>query len=133
MILAAVELPLPVRIAVCVCAATAGLAAIQSVFLLRGAKAVRALRWTDKGQMTAFLGREKNEYSVTVRPGSFRLGRLGLLLWLDTGDGSRAVYIDAGMQDRRALRSLCRLLSGRFQNDPRTSGCQQADTIRPKV
>ena len=82
--------------------------------------------------MTAFLGREKNEYSVTVRPGSFRLGRLGLLLWLDTGDGSRAVYIDAGMQDRRALRSLCRLLGGRFRSDPRTSDCHQADTIRPK-
>jgi len=133
MILAAVELPLPARIAVCVCAATAGLATIQSVFLLRGSKAVRALRWTDKGQMTAFLGREKNEYSVTVRPGSFRLGRLGLLLWLETCDGSRAVFIDAGLQDRRALRSLCRLLSGRMPNDPRPSGCRQADTIRPKV
>jgi hypothetical protein len=133
MILAAVELPLPARIALCACAATAGLVAIQSVFLLRGSKAVAAVQWTDNGQMTAFLGPEKNEYSVTVRPGSFRLGRLGLLLWLDTGNGSRAVFIDAGMQDARAFRGLCRLLSRPVPRASRASPHGQAATIRPKV
>lgn len=118
MILAAVDLPLPARIAICICTATAALVAIQSVFLLRGSNGVQALQWTDKGQITAFLGREKNEYPVTVRPGSFRLGRLGLLLWLDTGHGSRAVFIDAGLQDARAFRGLCRLMSGPARSFP---------------
>jgi hypothetical protein len=133
MILAAVDLPLPVRIATCVCAATAGLVAIQSVFLLRGSNAVRAVQWNDKGQMTAFRGQEKNEYPVTVRPGSFRLGRLGLLLWLDTGDGSHAVFIDAGLQDPRAFRGLCRRLSRPLPRASRASPHGQADTIGPKV
>jgi len=118
MILAAVDLPLPARIAICLCTATAALVAIQSVFLLRGSNGVRAVQWTGKGQITALLGREKNEYLVTVRPGSFRLGRLGLLLWLDTGEGSRAVFIDAGLQDPGAFRGLCRLLSGPAQRLP---------------
>jgi len=134
MILAAVDLPLPARIATCLCTATAALVAFQSVFLLRGPNGVQALQWTDKGQITAFLGRrEKNEYSVTVRPGSFRLGRLGLLLWLETGDGSRAVFIDAGLQEPRAFRGLCRLLSGPVPGASRASAHGQADTIRPKV
>ncbi|HEY5973073.1 MAG TPA: hypothetical protein VIT22_14130 [Pseudoxanthomonas sp.] len=111
MILAAVDLALPARIAVCVCAATAGLATIQSVFLLRGSRAVRALQWNDKGQINAVLGGRKDEYPVTVRPGSFRLGRHGLLLWLETGHGSLAVFIDASKQEPRAFRSLCRLLN----------------------
>jgi hypothetical protein len=110
-ILAAVDLPLPARIAICVCAATAGLATIQSVFLLRGSRAVRSLQWNDKGQINAVLGERKNEYPVTVRPGSFRLGRQGLLLWLETGHGSFAVFIDAREQEPRAFRGLCRLLN----------------------
>ena len=121
MLLAAVDLPLPVRIAICVCAATAGWASLQSVFLLQGPKSVRALLWNDKGQIRARLGSVETEYPVTVRAGSFRLGRQGLLLWLDTGEYTRAVFIDAKSQEIRAFRRLCRLLNGplgRFPGEP---------------
>ena len=43
-------------------------------------------RWngTTKVKSTQCWAGRKNEYPVTVRPGSFRLGRHGLLLWLET-------------------------------------------------
>jgi hypothetical protein len=120
-LLVAVALPLPVRIAICVCAATGAGSSLQSVFLHRGSNAIRALVWTDKGQMTALLESGQTGYPVTVRPGSFRLGRHGVLLWLDTGEHRRAVFVDAGSHEVRAYRSLCRRLNGapgRFPGEP---------------
>jgi len=120
-LLAAVDLPLPVRIAICVCIATAGWVSLQSVFLLRGPKSVRALLWNDKGQIHALPGSGETEYPVTVRAESFRLGRQGLLLWLDTVESTRVVFIDSKSQEIRAFRRLCRLLNGRpgrFPDEP---------------
>ena len=77
-LLVAVAPPLAVRIAICVCAATGAGFSLQSVFLHRGSNAIRALVWTDKGQMTALLESGQTGYPVTVRPGSFRLGRHGV-------------------------------------------------------
>jgi hypothetical protein len=110
MTLCALELSLPARIAICVCAATASQRAIQSVFLLRGPNAIREIRCNQSGQMFAILGRSSRELSVALAPGSFRLGRRWLLLWLQTCDGVHGVFIDSGAQDPKDFRALCRRL-----------------------
>lgn len=116
-ILGALDLPLPARIALCLCAATICITTIQSVFLLGGPNAVRALQWSESGQLYAFLGAERREFAVALAPGSFRLGRKWLLLWLKSCDGVHGVFIDEEKQDRRAFRRLCRRLEI-FRNAP---------------
>jgi hypothetical protein len=70
---------------------------------------VRALAW-DEGRLIAFLGRARNEVSVTLVEGSFHLGRLGLLLRLRTCDELLVIFIDSGKQEAGCLRRLVRWL-----------------------
>jgi hypothetical protein len=111
MILAAVDLPLPVRIAICVAIATPGIAAIRRVFLLRGPRSVRALSWSDRGPaLEVRLGPDGLAFPASLARGSFRLGCSYLFLWLRAGSRSSAVFIDGNRQEVRAFRGLCRRL-----------------------
>jgi hypothetical protein len=109
-IFAAPDLPLLARIAICTCVATMSVATIQSVFLLGGPNAIRAMHWSESDQLYASLGRDQRKVAVVLAPGSFRLGRKWLLLWLKSCDGVHGVLIDEGMQDPQAFRRLCRRL-----------------------
>ena len=122
MVLCCLELPLLIRIVICVCATVAGLLTIRGVFLLRGRWAVRSLRWSDNGQMSARLGHRETEDPVSIGAGSFRLGGWCLLLWLETGAGIRAVFIDGGLQEERGFRRLCRSLDQRRRGLPDRRG-----------
>jgi hypothetical protein len=112
MTLTAVALPLPARIGLCVCAATACVPCIRSVFLLGGPDAVRALQWSDAG-LVACIGPELTTVVAKVAAGSFRIGRDLLVLRLQTCDGTRSVLIDGGRQEIQAFRRLCRHLESR--------------------
>jgi hypothetical protein len=111
MILAAVDLPLPVRLATCVAIATPGMAAIRRVFLLRGPRSVRALSWSDRvSALEVRLGPDAQAVPASLGRGSFRLGRSYLFLWLQAGSRSIAVFIDGNRQEVGAFRGLCRRL-----------------------
>ncbi len=107
-VLVAVALPLLARIAICIAIATPALAAVRTGVLLRGASGVHGLQWMDGWQ--ARIGPDRIPTPVTLRPGSFRVGRAFLLLWLESCDGIHGVFIDMGRQEPRAIRSLCRQL-----------------------
>jgi hypothetical protein len=109
-LLVSLDLPLLARIAICICAATMSIATIHSVFLLGGPNAIRALQWSEAGQLFAQFGPEQRESTVVLAPGSFRWGRKWLLLWLKSCDGVHGVFIDGEKQDRQAFRRLCRRL-----------------------
>jgi hypothetical protein len=127
-----VALPLYVRIALCVAAATSTLAGIRSLVLLRGAGAVRALEWSEAGEFTAYVGSDCAALPASVTRGSFRSGAGLLVLRLATPKGIRAVLIDGTVQDTAVFRRLCRHLavhSHRGLGPPTPSTV----TIRPKV
>jgi hypothetical protein len=107
-VLASVALPLPARIGICLGIATPALAALRTSVLLRGGLAVQGLQWS--GGWQACIGPDRIQTPVTLRAGSFRVGRAFLLLWLESCDGIHGVFIDVGRQDPRAIRSLCRQL-----------------------
>jgi hypothetical protein len=109
-VLFALDLPLLARIAICICAATLSVTTLHSVFLLGGPNAILELHWNETGQLFALLGPERREFTVVLAPGSFRLGRKWLLLWLRSCDGVHGVFIDEEEQDRQAFRRLCRCL-----------------------
>jgi hypothetical protein len=123
-----VALPLPLRIGLCIAAATCGLTGIGSTFLLSGGRSVRSLEWRD-GSLVASLGPDRLAREVTVIAGSFDLGQLGLLLWLKSCDGIHSVFIDAGKQEVCAIRRLYRRLKW-VPAGARDSRNRQADTIR---
>jgi len=107
-LIVAVALPLPARIGLCFAIATSGLVAIRRCLLLRGSRAVHTLDWS--AGWRAGIGPRRTETPVTLRTGSFRVGRVFLLLWLQSRDGIHGVFIDAGKQETRAFRRLCRQL-----------------------
>lgn len=104
----AVALPLPARIGLCIAIATPGMAAIRGCLLLKGRRAVRTLDWS--AGWRAGIGPGRTETPVTLRTGSFRVGRAFLLLWLQSRDGIHGVFIDGGRQEPQAFRRLCRQL-----------------------
>jgi len=112
MTLAAVDLPLHARIAICVCAATVCAPAIRATFLLAGPAAVRCLRWSGDGLWARFGG-ETREISAELAPGSFRIGQWLLVLRLKTCDRTACVLIDGGGQQIQGFRRLCRYLESR--------------------
>jgi hypothetical protein len=107
-LLGAVALALPARIAICIAIATAGWAAVRGCLLLEGRRAVHVLDWSCGWR--ARIGPARSETPVTILGGSFRLGRAFLFLWLRSCDGIHAVFIDGGRQETRAFRRLCRHL-----------------------
>jgi hypothetical protein len=111
MVFLAVALPLPARIAICLGAATFGATGIRHSFLLAGHQSVRTLAWSDEGELWAELGPARTGKAVRLANGSFRLGCLGLFLWLESCDGFHSVYIDAGKQEPAAVRRLARRLN----------------------
>lgn len=108
MVLLAVDLPLPARVIICALILWPGLAALRRVLLLRGPRAVRWLEWSAEG-WSAGLGPGSHGTRVELAPGSFRTG-IVLVLWLRDCDRTYAVCIDAGAQETRAFRRLCRRL-----------------------
>jgi hypothetical protein len=128
MTLIAVDLSLPARIALCVCAATICAPVIRSTFLLAGAAAVKSLRWSGNDLWIGFGGGAP-EQSAELAPGSFRIGQFLLVLRLKTCDRTACVLIDGGGQDIQGFRRLCRYLESRRRAFPG----RQADTIQPKV
>ena len=108
-VIGAVALPLPVRIGLCLAIATPATLAIRRVLLLRGRSAVHILGWQG-GAWLAWIGPGRIETPVTLQAGSFRVGRLFLLLWLRGRDGIHGIFIDAGRQEPRSFRRLCRQL-----------------------
>jgi hypothetical protein len=107
-VLASVALPLLARIWICLAIAMPVLAAVRTSVLLRGDRAVRGLAWS--GVWQACMGPDRIQTPVTLRVGSFRVGRAFLLLWLESRDGIHALFIDTGKQEPRAIRRLCREL-----------------------
>lgn len=108
--LIAVDLPLPARIGLCLFIATPGVVTIRRVFLLRGAGAVRSIRWNQTNtEFRVSLGNER-ELAARLGRGSFRLGASNLYLRFETCDRTHAVFIQADRQEMRAFRSLCRRL-----------------------
>lgn len=107
-LLGALALPLPVRIGLCIAIATPGMAAIRRSFLMKGRRAVHTLDWSLGWRVE--LGPGRTETCVTLRPGSFRVGRAFLFLWLQSRDGTHGVLIDGGRQEPHAFRRLCRQL-----------------------
>ena len=122
----ALDLPLLARIALCICAATICSTTIHSVFLLGGARASGRCDWSESGQLYAFQGRYPRELSVVLAPGSFRLGRDWLLLWVKCCDGVHAIFIDGARQDPSAFRQLCRRLENGRE-------CVPGQAARPKL
>lgn len=108
-VLAAVALPLPARVGICIGIATPALAAIRSSLLLRGRSAAVTLQWSAHGWQAGF-GRQQTETPVTIHRGSFRLGGVVMVLWLKACDGIKVICIDADRQDPGAYRALCRRL-----------------------
>jgi hypothetical protein len=109
MTLLAVALPLPARIALCLCAATGCVPVIRSTFLLAGPAAVRSLRWSGNGLWVRFGGRTGEE-TAELAAGSFRMGQSLLVLRLKTCDRTACVFIDGGGQEIQGFRRLCRYL-----------------------
>jgi hypothetical protein len=109
MVLLAVDLPLPARIALCICAATVCAPVIRSTFLLAGPAAVRSLRWSGNGLWARFGG-DALEQAAELAPGSFRIGQSLLVLRLKTCDRTACVFIDGRGQEIQGFRRLCRYL-----------------------
>jgi len=107
-LVSALALPLLARICLCISIAAPGWVAIRRCLLLKGPKAVHTLDWSLGWR--AGIGPTRIETSVTLRAGSFRVGRAFLLLWLQSRDGMHGVFIDGGSQDCAAFRRLCRQL-----------------------
>jgi hypothetical protein len=132
MILFGVELPLLVRIAICVALATASAASVRSTVLLRGPQGVHSLEWSRDGELRAAQGPGRVFVPVTLGGGSFRFGTGLLVLWLNTPSGTHGIFIAGFVQDPRAFRGLCRRLQW-----PASSASGRpppsAVTIGPKV
>jgi hypothetical protein len=109
-LLAGVDLPWLARIGMCVGAASLGWRQISTTVLLRGARSPRALVWTHSGQLTV-EGADGRVCPVTLRAGSFRLGRAGIFLWLRSCDRTQGLFIEAGRQGPPELRRLIRWLN----------------------
>jgi hypothetical protein len=112
--LCAVALPWPVRVAICMLAALAGVRTLGSFVLLRGPRGVRAIDWSGDA-LTIQVGPQCRPIAATWNRGSFRPGRQWLALAFDTPSGRRQVLIDGRYQDTRAFRRLCREFSRRLQ------------------
>jgi hypothetical protein len=108
----AVDLSLPVRIALCLAITTVNVRAIARLVLLRGPRAVRWIEWDAEGHFR--LGEASGQiWEASLRPGAFRLGFAFLMLWFATPDGWRGALIDGGRQEPLAFRRLSRLLNRR--------------------
>ena len=129
-VLFAVALPLPARIAICLALAAVNLRSVDVCVLLRGRKSVRAISW-EQGEFTVLLGATGTPVPALLASGSFRLGWL-VVLRLQTSAGPRAVLIDGARQEISAFRLLCRRLKGAKTAVPGAPGSATV-TIGPEV
>jgi hypothetical protein len=106
-ILLAVDLPLWVRIGICLAIAAANMFALRSFVFLRGAAAVRALDWSEAGKLNAMVGANPAPMLVELASGSFRLGVWLVVLRLRGPSKVYSVLIDGSVQSRHAFRRLC--------------------------
>jgi hypothetical protein len=128
----AVALPWQVRLAVCAAVVIPGLRCVSSFILLEGARAVRAIEWSDEGEFVVFLGPALRPQAASLGTGSFRFGLQIWVLRFATPLGPRSVLIAGGAQEPRVFRRLSRCLCGHLR---RASGRAKRPTvtIRPKV
>jgi len=112
-LLGGVALPLPARITLCVCMLVSGTTGIRSGFLFRDRRALRAISWNADGPLVVHRVCDGIALPAELAHGSFRIGQLGLFLWLSTREGRHGLFIDAGLHDSHELRRLCRRLSRR--------------------
>jgi len=104
--LVGVALPFGLRLIVCAgIAATSG-TAIRRCALLRGPRAIRSLDWNEGWRLTLGSGRTLTE---ELCEGFFE-GPGVLILRFRTLGGGFPVFIDAGRQEIRGFRRLCRRL-----------------------
>ena len=109
----AVELPLPVRITLCLAIAVVNVRAIARLVLLRGPRAIRWIEWDGEGQIRIGAASPGQSWEASLRPGAFRLGFAFFMLWFTTPDGLRGALIDGGCQEPLAFRRLSRFLNRR--------------------
>jgi hypothetical protein len=128
----AVTLPWVVRFTICATVAAAGVRGLQAFVLLRGPRAVRAIEWTEAGELFVCLGATLARFPATLANGSFRLGLRIWVLRFETSAGLRSVLVEEAPPAACAFRRLSRCLNGHMR---RGSGRyrQPAVTIRPKV
>jgi hypothetical protein len=128
----AVALPWLARLALCATVAAAGVRGLRAFVLLRGPRAVRAIEWTEAGDLSVCLGPALARYPATLAKGSFRLGTRFWVLWFATPVGARSVLVEEPACDLRAFRRISRCLNGQLRRGSGRSR-QPAVTIRPKV
>jgi hypothetical protein len=109
-VLFAVALPWLARASICVAVIAPGIRCIRSFVLLEGKGAVRAIEWSDEGELSVRLGPELHLESASLGAGSFRLGVEWWVLRLVTPSGIRPVLIAGAVQDVRGFRGLSRCL-----------------------
>ena len=102
-ILFAVALPWPARIALCLASRYCGVRCIRSFVLLAGPRAVRAIEWSEAGEFGVCLGPQLHAASGHCWPGSFRLGVRIWVLRFMTPAGLCPVLIAGGVQDAESV------------------------------
>jgi hypothetical protein len=127
-----VALPPLVRLAICAAVAVTGLHGLRSFVLLRGPRAVRAIEWTDSGELFVFLRRSPERHPAALANGSFRLGERFWVLRFTTAAGSRAALVEEATDGAQTFRRLSRCLAGHVRRGSGRS-TRPAVTIRPKV
>jgi len=128
----ATDLPLLVRVALCVLLATSGIHGVCVFVLLTGSRAIRAIEWNDAGGFFVLLGPLRERHPATLANGSCRLGARFWLLRFATHSGTRSVLVEEAGGDVRAFRRLSRRLGALFHGGS-GRGDRPADTIPPKV
>jgi len=128
----AVALSWPVRAAACVAVAASGIRSVRSFVMLRGAKAVRAIEWSEEGEFAVLLGPGFARHAATLAAGSFRLGVGAWVLRFKTPGGTHPVLVAARVHDVRAFRRLSRCLNTSLRRAS-GRGSRPAVTIQPKV
>jgi len=128
----AVTLPWLMRLTIGATIAAASLGGLRTFVLLRGPRAVRAIEWTEAGDLSVCLGATRARYPATLANGSFRVGLRFWVLWFATPVGQRSVLVEESRRDVRAFRRISRCLNGQLRRGSGRSR-QPAVTIQPKV
>jgi hypothetical protein len=129
-------LPLCLRVLISALVLVAGGITLRRHVLLRGPRALRALRWPgEEGGCDVYLGPGFRRMTASLEDPR----RYGPHLWLlrfRTTEGLVEAFVDTGRQDPHAVRRLAGCLFGlsrRSAGAVTAAGRRQADTIPPKV
>jgi hypothetical protein len=128
----AVALPWALRLAICLFIVVPGIESVRRFILLKGAKAVRTIEWTEDGEFAVWLGPQLNRVPASLGGGPFRLGLRFWVLRFVTPLGHCPVLVANDVANTRAFRrlSVCLNRSARAASG---RGTRPAVTIQPKV